>query len=62
VLADAAEVRIVVLRDEGDAERTRVLIARHWERTRRHQLDSARVRQLTRQERHVRRLSARLEL
>jgi hypothetical protein len=39
-----------------------VLLARHRERSRRHQVDSARARQLTRQERHVRRLSARLEL
>jgi hypothetical protein len=39
-----------------------VLMPRHRERSRRHQLDSARARQLTRQERHVRRLGARLEL
>jgi hypothetical protein len=39
-----------------------VLMARHWQRSGRHQLDSARTRQLTRQERHVRRLGARLEL
>jgi hypothetical protein len=39
-----------------------VLMARHRERSRRHQLDSARARNLTRQERHVRRLGARLEL
>ena len=62
VLTDAAEVRIVVLRHQRDAQRTRVLMARHRERSRRHQLDSARARKLTRQERHVRRLGARLEL
>jgi hypothetical protein len=39
-----------------------MLVARHRERSRRHQLDAARVREPTRQERHVQRLSARLEL
>jgi hypothetical protein len=63
VFADAAEVRIVILRYQRDSERARVLHVRHWQRCGRHQLHvPARDTELTRQERHELRLAARLEL
>jgi hypothetical protein len=62
VLADAAEVRIVVLGDERDSERTRMLHVCHRERSRWHQLNAASVAEPTLQERHERRLDVRLEL
>ena len=62
VLANAAQVRIVILRDERDSERARVLNVRHRERRRGHQLQAPSVAELTLQERHELRLSARLVL
>jgi hypothetical protein len=62
VLADTAEVRIVVLGDECDSERTRMLHVRHRERSRWHQLNAPCVAEPTLQERHERRLDERLEL
>jgi hypothetical protein len=63
MLADAAQVRIVILRYQGDSERARVLHVRHWQRRSRHQLHvPARDTELTSQERHELRLAARLEL
>jgi hypothetical protein len=55
-------MRVVVLGDERDPERTRSAHARHRQRPRRHQLQSARVAEPTLQERHGLRLTARLEL
>src|SRR3954469_1831358 len=48
VLADSAEMRIVVLGDERDAQRPRVLDMRRRQRASRHQLQPARMRQFTR--------------
>jgi hypothetical protein len=62
VLADPAEVRIVVLGDKRDSERTRMLHVSHRERSRWHQLNATSVAELTLQERHERRLDVRLEL
>ena len=62
VLADPAEVRVVVLGDKCDPERTRMLHVSHRERSRWHQLNAASVAELTLQERHERRLDGRLEL
>ena len=62
VLADPAEVWIVVLGDKCDSERTRMLHVSHRERSRWHQLNATSVAELTLQERHERRLDVRLEL
>src|SRR2546423_6150792 len=62
VLADAAQVWVVVLCDERDSERTRSADASHRQRSCRHQLEAARVAELTLQERHGLRLTARLVL